>query len=490
MYPFILNLTVVDYNFLLNFALSIKNEIYHSEMSVNLKNKSSVPAYGWTILATSLAFVVAQLDVSIVNIALPQIADAYKVDISVLQWIVDGYTLAFAVLMLSAGNLSDLFGAKRLFQLGMLIFGISSVACGLATSAFWLIIARVFQGVGAATMIPSSLAILNQTFADTPGRRAKAIGLWTAAGSAAIAAGPIVGGILIKVSDWRYIFFINAPLCLAGILLTLLLKKQSTPTLVKKFDIPGQLAWMVAITLLIAAVIEWSKLGFSHPLIYGSTLLGGISFIAFLVIENKVSHPMLPLNLFSSPSFNVLLLLGAVLNGFYYGTVFILSLYLQNILNYPPLTAGLAFLPLTAGFVISNLLSGNIINRYGIRMPIIIGLILFALGFSGLFTAGTDTSFWQLSFPFLLISLGMGLAVPSMTTGILSSVNKTLSGTASATLNTVRQAAGAIGVAVFGAIAAGGNTAILHTITISITAAIVCTLLVIFLSQKYLKKGV
>lgn len=252
----------------------------------------------------------------------------------------------------------------------------------------------------------------------------------------------------------------------------------------------GQVAWMLSITLLIAAVIEWSKLGFTHPLIYGSLLLGGISFIAFLIIENKVSHPMLPLSLFNSVSFNVLLVLGAVLNGFYYGTVFILSLYLQNILHYPPLTAGLAFLPLTAGFVISNLLSGNIINRYGLRIPILTGLVLFAFGFSGLFTAGMHTSFWELSIPFLLISLGMGLAVPAMTTGILSSVDKTLSGTASATLNTVRQAAGAIGVAVFGAIAANGGGAILHTITVSIMAAIVCTIVTIVLSQKYLKKGV
>ncbi|MBB5645094.1 MFS transporter [Pedobacter cryoconitis] len=461
-------------------------------MSLNKQTTlpSQTPVYGWTIVVTSLAFVVAQLDVSIVNIALPQIADTYKVDINILQWIVDGYTLAFAVLMLSAGNLSDLFGAQRLFQIGMIIFGISSVACGLANSPFLLIAARVFQGVGAATMIPSSLAILNQTFADTPNKRAKAIGLWTAAGSAAIAAGPIVGGILIKLSNWRFIFFINAPICLAGILLTFFLKKQAKPTLVKKFDILGQVAWMLSITLLIAAVIEWSKLGFTHPLIYGSLLLGGISFIAFLIIENKVSHPMLPLSLFNSVSFNVLLGLGAVLNGFYYGTVFILSLYLQNILHYPPLTAGLAFLPLTAGFVISNLLSGNIINRYGLRTPILIGLTLFAFGFSGLFTASMHTSFWQLSIPFLLISLGMGLAVPAMTTGILSSVDKTLSGTASAALNTVRQAAGAIGVAVFGAIAANGGTAILHTITVSIIAAIVCTIVTIVLSQKYLKKGV
>lgn len=485
-------LIIVKLDFLFSFVHPKTQHFIFQYMSLNKPTilSSGTPAYDWTIIVTSLAFVVAQLDVSIVNIALPQIADTYKVDINILQWIVDGYTLAFAVLMLSAGNLSDLFGAKRLFQIGIVIFGISSIACGLANSPFFLIAARVLQGVGAATMIPSSLAILNQTFADTPGKRAKAIGLWTAAGSAAIAAGPIIGGILIKLSNWRFIFFINAPICLAGILLTFFLKKQTKPTLVKKFDIPGQLAWMLSITLLIAAVIEWSKLGFTHPLIYGSLLLGGASFIVFLVVEKKVSHPMLPLSLFNSISFNVLLLLGAVLNGFYYGTVFILSLYLQNILHYPPLTAGLAFLPLTAGFVISNLLSGNIINRYGLRTPILIGLTLFAFGFSGLFTAAMHTTFWQLSVPFLLISLGMGLAVPAMTTGILSSVDKTLSGTASAALNTVRQAAGAIGVAVFGAIAANGGVAILHTITVSVTAAIVCTILTIFLSQKYLRKGV
>lgn len=454
------------------------------------KSSAPEPAYGWTIVVTSLAFIVAQLDVSIVNIALPQIANTFKVDISVLQWIVDGYTLAFAVLMLSAGNLSDLFGAKRLFQLGMLIFGAASIACGFATSAFGLIASRVFQGIGAATMIPSSLAILNQTFADTPKKRAKAIGLWTAAGSAAIAAGPIVGGIIVQISNWRYIFFINAPICLAGILLSFRLTRKSAPVRVKKFDIPGQIAWMLSITLLITAVIEWSKLGLGNPLIYGSLLLGTASFFAFLVIEKRVNYPMLPLSLFRSRSFNVLLLIGALLNGFYYGTVFILSLYLQNVLHYPPLTAGLAFLPLTAGFVISNILSGNIINRYGIRIPILLGLTVFAIGFSGLYIAGLHTSFWQLSVPFLLISLGMGLAVPSMITGILSSVDKSLSGTASAALNTARQASGAIGVAIFGAIAAGGGIAILHTITVSVTAAIASTLVIILMSFKYLKRGV
>ncbi len=338
-------------------------------------------------------------------------------------------------------------------------------------------------------MIPSSLAILNQTFADVPARRAKAIGLWTAAGSSAIAAGPIVGGFIIHLSNWRYIFFINAPVCLAGILLTIRLGENEKPAALKKFDIGGQISWTVAITLLIAAIIELHKLGFGNPFIISALVLGIICLAAFLFIENKVASPMLPLNLFSSASFNTLLLLGAVLNGFYYGTVFILSLYLQNVLHYAPLVAGLAFLPLTGGFVISNLSSGVIINRYGIRKPILFGMVLFAIGFAGLFVAGANTAFWQLSIPFLLISLGMGLAVPCMTNGILSSVNKSLSGTASATLNTARQAAGAIGVAVLGAIAANGGAAVLHTITVSIVAALISTAIIIALIFKYLKSS-
>lgn len=450
---------------------------------------SGTPPYGWTIAVTSLAFVVAQLDVSIVNIALPQISNSFKVSISGLQWIIDGYTLAFAVLMLSAGNLSDLFGPKRLFQAGMLIFGLASIGCGLAPGTNSLIAARVLQGVGAATMIPSSLALLNQTFAHIPEKRSKAVGLWTAAGSSAIAAGPIVGGLVIQLSDWRYIFLINVPICLAGLLLTFRLKQESVAAVTRSFDVKGQIAWMLAITLLIAAVIEGPELGFGNPVIYGSLILGAISFIVFITIEKKVKFPMLPLTLFRSASFNTLLILGALLNGFYYGTIFILSLYLQKVLNYTPLNSGLAFLPLTAGFVISNILSGRIINRYGIRIPILLGTFTFATGFSGLLVAGSGTPYWQLFVPFLLISLGMGMAVPSMTTGILSSVDKSLTGTASAALNTVRQSAGAIGVAVFGALAAGGDHAIIDTVSVSIIAAVTCSAVVAFLCFRNLQRG-
>ena len=416
-----------------------------------------------TVLTTSLAFVMAQLDVSIVNIALTQIAKAYATDISGLQWVIDAYTLAFAVLMLSAGSLTDMLGARRVFQLGMCCFGIASLGCGMAPTLVWQIIFRVVQGVGAAAMIPSSLALLNHRFAHVPHERASAVGWWTAAGSAAMAAGPTIGGLLIQLASWRYIFFVNVPICVIGFLLSRRLT-ESEPTGSGKFDLLGQSIWMLSVTALIGAIIEWPKLGFHDPVIWGTLLCALLLFAAFLRIEQRAASPMLPLSLFKTATFNVLLGLGAVLNGCYYGSVFILSLYLQQVLHYSSLTAGLAFLPLTVGFVISNIFSGRIINRYGIRLPILIGLVGFGLGFAGLFIAGPATPYWKLFAPFLIISMGMGLAVPPMINGVLASIDKQLSGTASAILTTSRQTAGAIGVAVFGALAVGNSSRILAAV--------------------------
>jgi MFS family permease len=287
---------------------------------------SSTQGFNKVVIVTSLAFVVAQLDVSIVNIALPDIASTFGADIHVLQWIIDAYTLAFAALLLSAGNLADLLGAKAVFQSGMLIFGLASIACGFSPTGEVLTSFRALQGLGAAVMIPSSLAILNQSFAHIPTMRVKAVALWTAAGSAAIAAGPIVGGIIIHLSNWRYIFFVNAPICAIGIFLTSSLKLEKTPARSVKFDVWGQLCWMLSITVLISAVIELPKRGLESPYIYGALILSAISFNVFLLIERKVPSPMLPLGLFRSASFNSLLVLGAVLNGFYYGSVFLISL--------------------------------------------------------------------------------------------------------------------------------------------------------------------
>ncbi|HXO77322.1 MAG TPA: MFS transporter, partial [Puia sp.] len=222
----------------------------------------------FVIATTSLAFVLSQLDVSIVNVALPQIGRSLHTGVSTLQWIVDAYTIAFAVLMLSAGGLSDLLGSKRLFQLGLLIFGIASVGCGSAWSPIALVGFRTLQGVGSAIMIPSSLSILNHTFANDPLKRASAVSFWTAGGGVSIAAGPVLGGLLLHVASWRMIFFINVPICLAGLLFSLRLQ-ESEKNENRGFDIPGQFLWAAALTVLIAAIIEWHQPGINPTYIYG-----------------------------------------------------------------------------------------------------------------------------------------------------------------------------------------------------------------------------
>ncbi|QNK63833.1 MFS transporter [Pedobacter sp. PAMC26386] len=444
-------------------------------------------SFGFVVGTTSLAFVVSQLDVSIVNIALPQISKSFSADISALQWIVDAYTIAFAVLMLSAGSMSDLLGSKRIFQIGLLVFGIASIGCGLAWNPISLIGFRVLQGMGAATMIPSSLSILNQEFSHDQKLRSKAVALWTAAGGVSIAAGPILGGLLIHLSNWRMIFLVNIPLCLIGIFLSVKLREsEKHPD--KGFDIPGQLVWMLALTALTGSIIEWHSLGFTHPLIFGGLLFSAAMLIWFIRIEQKAASPILPLDLFNSSSFNVLIFLGITFNSAYYGTVFVLSLYLQDVLHYASLNAGLAFLPLTAGFIISNLISARLMAKYGIRIPILAGLFISIIGFAGLMIATANTPYWQLFFPFITIPLGMGLAVPAMTTGILAGVTKTRSGTASAVLNTTRQAAGAMGVAIFGAMANGGTTAIVYAITASAIISVCILLCSASLIFKYLRE--
>jgi len=238
------------------------------------------------VATTSLAFVVSQLDVSIVNIALPQIAKSLNANISTLQWIIDAYTLAFAVLMLSAGSLSDILGSKMIFQLGIILFAGASIGCGLSGSSVMLILFRAIQGIGAAAMIPSSLSILNQAFSDDQVKRARAVALWTAAGSVAIAAGPIFGGLLIKISNWRSIFFVNVPICLIGILMSFRLtsnKRQPGQGL----DIPGQTTWTLALAALIAVIIECHSTGFKNALIIGGFVFSIVMMIWFIRIEKK-----------------------------------------------------------------------------------------------------------------------------------------------------------------------------------------------------------
>ncbi len=412
------------------------------------------PSIILTTVAASFAFALVQLDVTIVNVALPTIAHALHAPVSGLQWVVDAYALAFAALLLTGGYIGDRRGAKRVFIAGFAIFATASLFCGLALDAPMLIAGRVLQGIGAAAMLPCSLTLINHAAEGQPARRAQAIGWWTAAGSITIAAGPIVGGVLLSVAGWRSIFLVNLPICLLGALLTRHLKETEQLPQGRHFDGLGQGLAILALTGLTAAVIEAKPLGFGDPILIGCAILGIAAAVAFIRHEGRTAEPMLPLSLFGSRAFSGAVIFGATVNLTYYGVVFVLSLYLQRVLGYSPIRTGLAFLPLTATFFIVNVISGWWVGRAGSRAPMIAGALIDAAGFALLaFVTGARAPYWQLATAFILIPGGMGLGVPAMTTAVLASVARERSGTASAVLNAARQASGAIGVAAFGALA-------------------------------------
>lgn len=442
---------------------------YDGFMDTTRSSTAFPPALARLVATVSIGFVVTQLDVTIVNIALARVAADLHLPIAGLQWVVDAYTLAFAVLMLSAGALGDRFGARRLYVAGLVLFALASLACGAAVAPAMLIAARALQGVGAAAMLPNSLALLNDACRHDPRVRARAVGWWTAAGSISIAAGPVVGGLLIAAWGWRGIFLVNLPLCAAGLAATFasVPARRVTPApaaparaamparSASTLDVRGQLVAIAMLTALTAAVIEWRPLGFAHPVVAGGFALAAFAAAAFVALESRTATPMLPLSLFRRRTFSTAVLFGLCVNLTYYGTVFVLALYLQRVRGESALQAGLAFLPLTGGFLLSNLASGRAVARYGPRAPMVAGALVAALGYGSLYFANAATPLPLLLVPFLLIPAGMGFAVPSMTTAVLASVAPERAGIASAVLNTARQAGGAIGVAAFGALAGG-----------------------------------
>jgi MFS transporter, DHA2 family, methylenomycin A resistance protein len=408
----------------------------------------------WIIAASSFAFAVIQLDVTIVNVALPKISAEFGASVTDLQWVIDAYTLGFAALLLSAGVVVDRWGAKRVFMSGFVGFAAASLACGLAPSPGFLNATRAIQGIGAALLVPSSLAILNDACAHDSRLRARAIGIWTAAGGVAIAAGPVVGGFLLTGLGWRSIFLVNLPICAFGIALTLRWVPSTQPDKGKprSFDLAGQALAIIALTAFIGAIIEVRPLGITHPIVAAGILLAFAAGAAFIAVEARTASPMLPLFFFRLPGFTPAIAFGVLANCTYYGIIFVLSLYLQKALGYSTVQAGLAFLPLTGTFIASNMASGWMAGRIGSRAPMILGGLIGAVGYGLLDRLGGRSTFVDMLPGFILIPAGMGLAVPAMTTAILSSVDRARSGTASAVLNAARQVGGAIGVAAFGAL--------------------------------------
>jgi MFS transporter, DHA2 family, methylenomycin A resistance protein len=434
-------------------------------MNVTLATRSS--AINLTIAATSLGFALVQLDVSVLNVALARIGAALGTGVTGLQWVVDAYTIAFASLLLAAGALGDRIGARGAYVGGLALFAVASVACGLAPGAGVLIVSRAVQGMGAALLVPCSLTLLTHACGDDAAARGRAISLWTAAATVALSAGPVLGGILVDTLGWRSIFLINVPIGVIGIWLTRRFVAE-TPAAGGGFDLAGQVLALLTLLSLTGAVIEGGRLGFASPFVLSGLGLAVLCAIGFVAVEARGRTPMLPLGFFRDRTFSAAMLVGLFINLTLYGALFVLGLYLQQVHGYSPMTAGLAFLPFPIALGIANLAAGPIGARFGNRLPMVVGLIVGGVGYWLLRHLDATTPYAAMLPGLVVIPLGVGLAVPLMTSALLSTVPRARSGMASGVLNTVRQAGGGIGVALFGALmAVGGITGIRDVFVIS-----------------------
>ena len=411
---------------------------------------------GLTLAATSIGFAVVQLDVSVVNVAIKPIGAALGGDVSALQWVVNAYTLAFAALILSAGALGDRVGAKRVFIAGFSVFTVASAICGLAPTLGVLIAARALQGAGAALLVPCSLTLLNHTYPE-PRERSRAIGRWAVGASAALSAGPLVGGVLTATLGWRAIFFINAPVGMAGIFLTSRYASETSRSPGRGVDPPGQLTAILCLTLLAAATIRGGADGFGSTTVLAGYAAAAVAGVAVLAIEARRARPMLPLRLFRCPSFGANTAIGLLINVAFYGLIFVFSLFFQRAQHFSALQAGLAFAPMTGAIMAANAVAGGLQQRFGARAVIAGGALLMAAGAVALEGVGPHTAFAALVAQLVALGFGLGLIVPVMTASLLGSVERSRSGIASGTLNTARQTGSVIGVALFGSLIAGGG---------------------------------
>jgi DHA2 family methylenomycin A resistance protein-like MFS transporter len=423
--------------------------------------------------ASLLGFFLICLDASAVNVALPGIGRSLGGSTDGLQWIVDGYTLMFAAPMLSAGALSDRFGANRVFAAGLAVFTAASAICGLAPAIGPLIGARLLQGSAAAVILPSSLALVRQAYPD-PVERGRAIALWTVGGAVSTAAGPVVGGALTSSLGWRSIFFVNLPVGL--VTLAMLARVPHSPRRPASFDILGQLTAIVALGALTFGVIQVGAAGIGAPSAVVALVVAPAALTAFVLIETTASDPMVPLGLFRSRTATICLAIGFTVNAAFYGTVFVLSLFFQQVMGQSAVVAGLIFLPMTVLIAGANVASARAAVRFGPRMPIAAGQMICALGLLALaLGVGTGSARTLLALLLIPVGLGLGFAVPALTAAMLGDLPADRAGLAGGVLNACRQTGGALAVAAFGGLVSQRG-AFVHGLRLSLLTAAVLLL--------------
>jgi DHA2 family multidrug resistance protein-like MFS transporter len=400
------------------------------------------------VLAAALALI--SLDNTIVNVALPTLQEVLGATTAELQWVVDAYSVIFAGTLLLAGSLGDRFGRRRALVIGLVIFGAGSLVAGFATSADILIACRAVMGIGGAFIMPSTLSILVQVFTE-PRERAQAIGIWAAVAGAAVAIGPILGGLLLEVTSWHAIFWVNPPLVVLALLATLALVPESRDPSKPRLDPLGAVLSTIGIIAFVVTVIEVPDQGFSAVTI-GSTITAIVFITAFVWWERKAPRPLLPMSLFTNRLFTVAIITVALVYGALMGVMFFLPQFLQLVQGNSPLQSGVAMLPAAGGLFLASLFSPRWAERFGTRRIVVSGLLLVVVGLALAAYLTADSAYIHVGASLGLMGLGLGMVLPQATNAVLASVPRERAGMGSAVNDGVGELGGSLGVAILGSL--------------------------------------
>jgi EmrB/QacA subfamily drug resistance transporter len=431
----------------------------------------------WPVLVVLVTgFFMIMLDTTIVNVAIPAMSTGLKTTLDQVLWVLNAYVLVYAVLLITAGRLGDLYGQRNLFAVGLAIFTVASALCGFAQDANQLIAARVLQGVGGALLVPQTLAILTSLF--PPERRGAAFGIWAGVAGLATLAGPTIGGAIVTYIDWRWIFFVNVPIGIAALIATFVIVPDLRPGRRHGWDLVGVFLATAGLFGVIFGLIEGERFKWGEIGSYGVTIpevigVGAVLLVLFVVWERYQAEPLVPLSLFEERNFAISNWIAASIAFGMMSLFFPIVIYLQSVRGFSALTAGLTLAPMSLTSMIVAPFAGRMADRFGGKYILMAGILIFAIGFGTLtFVAGPDSTWVTFLVPAIVAGGGMGMTFAPMTTVAMRNISPRMAGSASAVLNTTRQVGAAVGSAVVGALLQNNLANTLHDQAVRHAAAL------------------